>query len=266
MSTIFQDFVSGPVTVTELDDHIALVTINRPHARNAINREVTQTLDSIVQQVESEESIWAVVLTGAEGKVFSAGADLKEVAAGKLEELYSENGGFAGLAQAARSKVWIAAVNGLALAGGFEIVLACDLVVASDTASFGLPEVGVGLLPAAGGAYRLPRALPRAMAIELMLTTERLDAARALQFGLINRVVPSTDVLPEALELARKICSNAPLAVQESLMIARQSADLDEKTLHALSMEAQTRLGKTEDFQEGPRAFIEKRKPAWKGR
>lgn len=263
---IFEKYKNGVVSAERVDEHIALVTLNRPDARNAVNAEVTLALDEIVRATETDPAIWAVVLTSAGGRVFSAGADLKEVAEHGVDNLYTDAGGFAGLAQADRSKVWIAAVNGIALAGGFELVLSCDMVVASEDAQFGLPEVGVGLLAAAGGAYRLPRVLPRAIAAELIATTERMDAGRAYHFGLVNRVVPVDTVVDEALELARRICTNAPLAVQESLSILRKSADLDDKTLDRLSMEAQDRLKNTEDFKEGPRSFIEKRPPIWKGR
>lgn len=265
MSELFDNYASGPVTVAPLDDHVVLVTLNRPDARNAINPEVTATLDTIVSKIEADPDIWVVVLTGSGNKVFSAGADLKEVGQGRIEALYSERGGFAGLTHARRSKVWIAAVNGFALAGGFEIVLSCDLVVASDNAVFGLPEVGVGLVAAAGGAYRLPQRIPRAVAMEFIFTGDRLDVDRALELGLVNRVVPLADVVDEAGKLAGRICANAPLAVRESLNIASKACDLDDESLDRLSWEAQKRLSRTDDFQEGPRAFVEKRAPVWKG-
>lgn len=266
MTEIFDKYAEGVVTAERVDEHIALVTLNRPDARNAVNAAVTTALDEIVRASEADADIWAVVLTGAGGRVFSAGADLKEVSERGVESLYTDAGGFAGLSQADRTKVWIAAVDGFALAGGFELVLSCDMVVASEGAQFGLPEVGVGLLAAAGGAYRLPRVLPRAVAAEMITTTDRMDAVRAHHFGLVNRLAPADGAVEEALTLARKICTNAPLAVQESLAILRKSPDLDDNALDRLSMEAQDRLQKTEDFKEGPRAFIEKRPPVWKGK
>ena len=250
-----------------LPDHVALVTLNRPQARNAVNAALAAALQAIVDQTEADADVWAVVLTGADaGGVFCAGADLKEVAAGGADALFTERGDFAGFVDAPRSKPWIAAVNGKALAGGCEIVLACDMVIAADNAAFGLPEVTRGLIAAAGGLYRLPRVLPMPLALELILTADTLSAADALRLGWLNRVVPAAQVVDEALALARRITRNAPLAVRESLQIARRAADLDEAQLRALSLQARKRVQATEDYQEGPRAFIEKRPPRWSGR
>src|SRR6267378_6278199 len=257
---------AGVVTLEMPAPHVALVTLRRPERRNAVNGAVAFELESVVRSTEADPAVWAVVLTGAGGQAFSSGADLKEVAAGRLDTLWTHDGGFAGFVRAARAKPWIAAVDGLAVAGGFEIALACDMIVASDDASFGLPEVTRGLIAAAGGLYRLPRSLPRALAYELIATGERLAADRALAFGLVNRVVPKDRTLAEALALADSIAANAPIAVRESLKIARLAVDLDEATLSRLSDEAQQRMMQTEDFHEGPRAFIEKRAPRWQGR
>jgi enoyl-CoA hydratase/carnithine racemase len=154
----------------------------------------------------------------------------------------------------------------MALAGGFELALACDLIVASEEAAFGLPEVTRGMLAAAGGAYRLLRALPRAVAIELISTGDRLPAKRAHSLNLVNSLAPKGEAVKVASELAQRICRNAPIAVRESLAIARQAFDLDDATLSRYSSEAQARLMQTEDFAEGPRAFVEKRPPRWRGR
>jgi enoyl-CoA hydratase len=247
------------VTVETPAPHVRLVTFRRPEARNAINGAVAQALDQIVRDLEQDPD-------GSGGQAFCSGADLKEVAGGNLGALWTTEGGFAGFVRACRSKVWIAAVDGFALAGGFEIALACDLIVASVDATFGLPEVRRGLIAAAGGLYRLPRSLPRAVAYELIATGERLGADRALALGLINRVVPKDRTLVEALALADTIACNAPIAVRESLKIARRTFDLDDAALARLSEEGQQRVMRTEDFQEGPRAFIEKRTPRWVGR
>src|SRR5882762_2131311 len=254
------------VTVETPAAHVRLVTLRRPEARNAVNGAVALALERIVHEIEADPDAWVVVLTGAGGQAFSSGADLKEVAAGRLDTLWTHDGGFAGFVRAARAKPWIAAVDGLALAGGFEIALACDMIVASEDAAFGLPEVTRGMIAAAGGLYRLPRALPRAVALELIATGERLTADRAAALGLVNRVVPKERTLPTSLELAGAIVRNAPLAVWESLVIARQAIDLDDDALGKLSAEGQTRLMQSEDFHEGPRAFVEKRAPRWMGR
>ena len=246
--------------------HVALVTINRPAARNAVNAAVAQALDAIVRQTEADPEIWAVVLTGAGDAAFCAGADLKEVSAGAGADLWTEAGGFAGFVFAPRTKLWIAAVNGAALAGGTEIALACDLVVAAESASFGLPEVKRGLIAAAGGLYRLPRALPRAIALELIATGGRIDARRAHHFGMVNRLAPAAAARSEAMALAEMVCENAPIAVRESLQVARRAAELEDAELRRLSEEARTRVTQTEDYREGPRAFIEKRPPVWRGR
>lgn len=254
------------LTVEIVEPHVALVTIRRPEARNSVNGAVAAALDRAVKQIEADPDIWAAVLTGEGGAAFSAGADLKEVSAGRIQDLYTPDGQFAGFVKHPRTKVWIAAVEGFALAGGCELALTCDLIVASRKSVFALPEVKRGLIAAAGGVYRLVRALPRAIALQLIATGERLPAERAAELGLINRVVADGDAINEAIALARGICENAPVAVRESLGVARCAHDLDDDALFALGLEAQDRVMQTEDFAEGPRAFIEKRPPRWTGR
>jgi enoyl-CoA hydratase/carnithine racemase len=260
--------MSAPAVVLSqrLDGHVALVTLNRPEVRNAVNGDLARALEAVVLELEADEQVWAVVLTGAGPGVFCAGADLKEVSAGRGEQLFTARGGFAGFVYAQRRKPWIAAVNGKALAGGCEIVLACDLVVASDDAAFGLPEVTRGLIAAAGGLIRLPRALPRHLALELAMTGDPIDVQRAERHGLVNRVVPSAQVVDEAVALARRINRNAPVAVRESLQIARVAAELSEADARALTLAARERVMRSEDYKEGPRAFVEKREPRWTGR
>jgi enoyl-CoA hydratase len=254
------------VTLERLPRHVGLVTLNRPEARNAINGDVARALEAIVAEVEADPGIRAVVLAGAGGAVFCAGADLKEVAAGRAAELFTACNGFAGFVHAQRSKPWIAAVHGKALAGGCEIALACELIVAAQDAAFGLPEVSRGLIAAAGGLYRLPRALPRNLALELVMTAEPIDAVRAERHGLVNRLAPPQQVVADAIELAERITRNAPIAVCESLRVARQAHELVEAALRALTKEARDRVAATDDYREGPRAFIEKREPRWSGR
>ncbi|MDO8705419.1 MAG: enoyl-CoA hydratase-related protein [Sulfuricaulis sp.] len=256
----------APVLVEKLGAHVVMVTINRPLVRNAINGDVTQALDRAWKQVEADPDARVAILSAAGDQVFCAGADLKEIAAGNREKLFTAEGGFAGFVHAKRSKVWIAAVNGIAVGGGTEIALACDMVVAAETASFGLPEVKRSLMALAGGIYRLARAIPRNIALEMIATGEPIDAARAYQLGLVSRVVPAHALRDTAIKLAETISANAPMAVRESVALARSAADLTEAELRAAGEAARLRLYATDDFLEGPRAFIERRAPNWSGR
>jgi enoyl-CoA hydratase len=244
---------------------VAVLTINRPEARNAVNGDVASGIEAAIDRIEADDDTWAAVLTGA-GPVFCAGADLKAISSGTAAALNTERGGFGGIASRERTKPIIAAVNGPALAGGCEIVLACDLVVASTEARFGLPEVKRSLVAGAGGLFRLPRALPRAIAMEAVLTGDPIDAQRAFDLGFINELVEPGQAVEAALKLAERICVNAPVAVRESRKVLLDGVMADDETAWKLTNEAFARVAKTEDFSEGPRAFIEKRAPEWKGR
>lgn len=253
----------------EKQGNVGIITINRPDARNAVNSEVANGIESAIDQIESDDEVWVGVLTGAKtekGYIFCAGADLKQMSVDP-GGMQTTRGGFGGLVQRERTKPLIAAVDGPALAGGTELVLACDLVVASRTAVFGIPEVKRNLVAAAGGLFRLPRKLPRNIAMELALTG-RLDfpAERAHHFGLVNTLCEEGEALHAALELAAQITAAAPLAVRESRKIVIEATDQPDEVGWKLSGEGIIKMFSTEDFNEGLTAFIEKRAPQWKGR
>jgi enoyl-CoA hydratase len=249
--------------------NVAVITINRPDARNAVNTAVARGLEDAVDKLEADDEVWVGILTGArteKGYIFCAGADLKQMSVDP-GGMMTERGGFAGFVKRERSKPIIAAVDGPALAGGSEIVLACDLVVASRTAVFGVPEVKRNLIAAAGALFRLPRKLPRNVAMELVLTG-RLDfpAERAHHFGLVNVLCEEGQALDAARKLAAQIAENAPLAVRESRRVLLASTDQPDEVGWRMSAEGMGKMFGTEDFQEGLAAFVQKRAPQWKRR
>lgn len=248
----------------EMRDRVAVVTLSRPEARNAVDGAVARGLDEAVTRLEGDPECWVGILA-AEGPVFCAGADLKAIAAGRASELRTAHG-FGGLVRWPRTKPLIAAVEGPALAGGLELVLACDLVVASEQATFGIPEVKRSLVAAGGGVLRLPRALPRNVALEMGLTGDPIPAARAAELGLVNRLVPAGAALDAALELAGRIVANAPVAVRETRRVMLAAGTMDDDKGWLMSDEALARAISSDDGMEGPRAFIEKRAPVWSGR
>jgi enoyl-CoA hydratase len=250
------------VLFERVGDHVALITLNRPSARNAVNGAVALTIERFTKQVEADKSIRVAVLA-ATGNVFCAGLDLKAVAAGKMWETVTPDGGFAGFVYARKSKPWIVAVQGPAAGGGVEIALSCDIIVASEAASFALPEVKRGLIAGAGGAYRITRGLPRSLAIEMVVTGEPLGAKRAYEAGLVNRLTTPGEERKEALAIASRIAANSPIAVRESLHVTRHAADLCEADLRATQDEAVERVLAASDWQEGAKAFVERRAPVW---
>lgn len=271
MTDSSQNNTNTPVLV-ERKGHVMVITINRPEVRNVINAAVHIGIGEALSAADNDPDVRCVVITGAGEKAFCAGADL--VAYSKGERLMPDDRlqaawGFAGLVTHPISKPLIAAVNGYALAGGFEIALACDLVLASDTATFGLPEVRRGLFAGAGGLLHLTHHLSRKLALELVLTGESINAARAAELGLVNRVVAATDLMSSALALAEQIAANAPLAVQASkrLILGIEGGRVaGEDRFWRHSEQEMNRLRRSEDWHEGPRAFAEKREPTWKGR
>ncbi len=256
-----------PAVLTELRDHVLVVTLNRPEARNAVNAALTQGLGDALERADGDAEIRAVVLTGAGDKSFCAGADLKAISRGEsLNPPGTEQWGFAGFVNHPISKPVIAAVNATALGGGTELVLASDLVVAGESAKFGLPEVRRGLMAAAGGLIRLPEQLPRKVAMHLILTGEPMDAETALRWGLVNEVVPDRMVLDAAIDLAEVVAANAPLSVQASKRIALglyANSDLaHEREAWQANNDEMIALMSSEDAIEGPTAFAEKREPS----
>ncbi len=251
------------------EGNVGIITINRPEARNAVNTTVARGLEEAVDELEADDDVWVGILTGArtdKGWIFCAGADLKQMSVDPAG-MMTERGGFAGFVKRHRAKPIIAAVDGPALAGGTEIVLACDLVVASRTAVFGVPEVKRNLIAAAGALFRLPRKLPRNVAMELVLTG-RLDfpAERAHHFGLVNVLCEEGEALAAAKRLAAQISENAPLAVRESRRVLLESTDQPDEVGWRMSAEGMAKMFGTADFSEGLAAFVEKRPPRWKGR
>ncbi len=258
-------------------DRIGVITLNRPEARNAVNREMSLGLEAAVDQLEDDPEVWVGVLCAntadQPNPVFCAGADLKVVrATGSAATLDTERGGFGGFVFRERTKPIVVAVDGLATAGGLEIVLAADVVVATSRSTFGLAEVRHNLIAAAGGLFRLPRAIGRAPAMDAILTGEPIDARRAFDLGLVSRLVesgtevPGKEVLDEALSVARQIVSAAPLAVRASRRVVLAAASEDDGTLRRVSRELLDELLMSEDASEGLLAFAEKRSPQWQGR
>jgi crotonobetainyl-CoA hydratase len=255
---------------TEATDGVLVVTLDRPKA-NAIDVATSRALYDAFDRLRRDPDLRVGVVTGAGERFFSAGWDLKAASEGESVDADHGPGGFAGLTEFFDlDKPVIAAVNGLALGGGFELALAADLIVAADTAEFGLPEVGLGMVADSGGVLRLPRRLPRAVAMELLLTGRRMTASEGLRWGLVNRVVPAGELRSTALDLAADIRAGAPLAVAAIKQIVRRTEPLDVAAGFALlrsgDLERYQAMLTSDDAAEGPRAFAEQRPPVWRGR
>jgi enoyl-CoA hydratase len=246
----------------EVDGGVAVITINRPQARNAVNEAVASGIAAAVDELDPRPDVAAMVLTGA-GGTFSAGMDLKGFLAG--ENAAAGGRGFGGITHRPPATPAVAAVEGYALAGGFEMVLACDLIVASEEATFGLPEVTRGLVAAAGGLLRLPRRIPYHLAMEIALTGGHVPAGRLHQAGLINRLVPAGEALGAARALAAQVAANAPLALAATKRIIVESADWDAGEAFARQNAISGPVFTSADAREGSVAFAEKRPPVWRG-
>ena len=251
--------------LTETHGQVGLITINRPQVMNALNNQLMRELMDALEAFDENDGIGAMVITGNE-KAFAAGADIKEMADRTIEQMMDrDHVAVFGRIRTIRKPV-IAAVSGWALGGGCEIALSCDMIVASESAKFGLPEVTIGVIPGAGGTQRLVRAVGKAIAMEMILNNRTLSAQEALQFGLLNQVVPVSDFLNEALKLAEEIAARAPLAMRAAKKMINQS--YERFLSDGLEQEKQVfyNLFGSEDQKEGMQAFIEKRKPEWKGK
>ncbi|MCU1372987.1 MAG: Enoyl-CoA hydratase/isomerase [Actinomycetia bacterium] len=245
---------------TSRHGRVLVITMRREEKRNALDEAITAGIDAAMNELEDDPELWCGILTGGE-RVFSAGADL---AAGPGEP--TERGGIVGLINRQRTKPLIAAVEGFALGGGLELILCCDLVVASTAATFGLPEAKRGLMPDFGGAFRISRVLPANVARELLLTAESLTAERAERLGFVNVLTEPGAALAGALALADKVCANAPVAIRESLAMVNGEVNGDESASWERSHAAHARLLATDDVREGVGAFFERRPPVWTGR
>jgi enoyl-CoA hydratase len=251
--------------LTETRGRVGLITLNRPQALNALTNQLLHEVMDALDAFDKDDNIGAMVITGNE-KAFAAGADIKEMAdRSALDMMQSDHVAVFGRISSVEKPV-IAAVSGWALGGGCEVALSCDMIVASESAKFGQPEITIGVIPGAGGTQRLTRAVGKALAMEMILNNRTLSAQEAYQFGLVNRVVPVSDYLNEALKLADEIASRAPIAVRAAKKLINASYNVSLSNGLAEERQAFYNLFNTEDQKEGMQAFVEKRKPEWKGK
>tara|TARA_R110001583_G_scaffold1893_2_gene14419 strand:- start:361 stop:1125 length:765 start_codon:yes stop_codon:yes gene_type:complete len=249
--------------LVSVEDGVMLITLNRPKAKNSVNLAVAKGVAAAMDELDSNDSIRCAIITGADN-TFCAGMDLKAFVTGEMPVIPGR--GFAGLVEAPPKKPLIAAVEGYALAGGFEIAITCDLVVAASNAKFGIPEVKRGLAAAAGGLMRLPRQIPSRIAKEMALTGEFIDAARGYELGLINRVVEPGSALEGAKVMAKLIAANGPLAVIKSKQVIDESQDWTNENMYTKQTEVVNAVFTSHDAIEGATAFAEKRAPNWQGK
>jgi len=255
----------------EKKEHVTTVTINRPDVMNSISPPTSAELDKAFNEFDQDPEAWICIITGAGERAFSAGNDLKFQAthgSEKMREIMKDvKGGFAGITRRFDCfKPFIAAVNGLALGGGFEIALACDIIIASENASFGLPEPRVGLIPGAGGVHRLPRQIPYHAAMSMILTSKRISPQEAMQLGIVAEVVPLADLLPTAEKYAAEILKAAPLCIRACKEATLKGMNVTLEEAMATTYPGQIAMYQSGDFIEGPKAFAEKRPPQWKGK
>jgi enoyl-CoA hydratase len=249
----------GNEVLTETHGRVRVITLNRPKARNSVNNALADALVAAIAELDSDDDLTAGVLTGAGGG-FSAGMDLKAFATEGPPKTFGQ------FLQKGSQKPLIAAVEGFALAGGLEIALACDLIVAANDVKLGIPEVNKGLFAAGGGLFRLPNRIPYAVAMEMALTSDPITAEQAREIGLVCRVSEPGKAAEAALELAERIAKNAPLAVAASKQIIRDTRGMTDEEAWAFQGPLSAKVFTSEDAREGPRAFAEKREPKWSGR
>ncbi|MHA2007605.1 MAG: enoyl-CoA hydratase-related protein [Promethearchaeota archaeon] len=258
--------------IVEKKEHITIVRLNRPEVRNAINPHVSIELEDIFNEFENDSNAWVAIVTGVGDKAFSAGFDLKWGATASPEE---QREAFSKLkfkyitgsitANYKITKPLIAAVNGFAFGGGFELALGCDLIIAAEHATFSLPEPLVGRCPTDGGVHRLVRQIPYHLAMEILLTYKRITAQEGVEYGFVNKVVPFDQLMPEAEKIANKIMEGSPLAIRAVKQMANDGLEIQFRDANATVFPLYRQFTQSQDFIEGPRAFSEKRRPNWKG-